>query len=168
MGAYLRRGLVSTASSPEMAGATAMSSAPSMAGAPQVGTQLLSEGITEAAVASAGDSPIAAARATAAQGMAKRPGTGKLPNDMTPRKPRRTAESNDIDAVQPPVADPRRLRPVQTSVPARKRSASSAAMQPMPALVIAWRKMWSVMSPAAKTPGIEVSVLPGRVTTYPP
>src|SRR3569832_2940369 len=37
---------------------------------------------------------------------------------------------------------------------AKKRSASSAAMQPIPAAVTAWRKTSSVTSPAAYTPGI--------------
>ena len=36
---------------------------------------------------------------------------------------------------------------------ARNFSASSAAMQPMPAAVTAWRKILSCTSPAAKTPG---------------
>ena len=40
-------------------------------------------------------------------------------------------------------------------------SASSAAMQPMPAAVTAWRKTSSLTSPAAKTPGIEVAVESG-------
>ena len=65
-----------------------MSSAPSMAGAPQVGTQVLSDGMTEAAITVPGISPkpmpSTAAKATAALRMAKRPGTGTLPNDMTP------------------------------------------------------------------------------------
>src|SRR5262249_40529714 len=46
-------------------------------------------------------------------------------------------------------------------VSARKRSASSAAMQPMPAAVTAWRKIRSFTSPAAKTPGMAVAVLSG-------
>lgn len=56
------------------------------------------------------------------------------------------------------------------SVPScsRKRWASSAAMQPVPALVIAWRYTWSCTSPAAKTPGTLVIVAkpcrPERVT----
>ena len=40
----------------------------------------------------------------------------------------------------------------------RKRCASSAAMQPVPALVIAWRYTWSCTSPAANTPGTLVMV----------
>ena len=40
----------------------------------------------------------------------------------------------------------------------RKRWASSAAMQPVPALVMAWRYTWSWQSPAAKTPGTLVWV----------
>lgn len=47
----------------------------------------------------------------------------------------------------------------------RNRSASSAAMQPIPAEVTACRYTGSAMSPAAKTPGIEVSALPGLVAT---
>src|SRR6185437_7681153 len=46
---------------------------------------------------------------------------------------------------------------------ARNFSASSAAMQPMPAAVTAWRKTLSLTSPAAKTPGISVAVESGRV-----
>ncbi len=49
----------------------------------------------------------------------------------------------------------------------RKRCASSAAMQPVPALVMAWRYTWSCTSPAANTPGTLVMVakplLPLRV-----
>ena len=45
----------------------------------------------------------------------------------------------------------------------RKRSASSAAMQPMPAAVTAWRYSSSVTSPAAKTPGTFVAVESGSV-----
>ena len=37
-------------------------------------------------------------------------------------------------------------------------SASRAAMQPVPAEVIAWRYTWSITSPAAKTPATEVAV----------
>lgn len=48
---------------------------------------------------------------------------------------------------------------------ASQRSASSAAMQPMPAEVTAWRKIGSAMSPAAKTPGTPVAVEPGTVFT---
>ena len=48
---------------------------------------------------------------------------------------------------------------------ARKRSASSAAMQPCPAAVTAWRKTSSVTSPAAKTPGMLVTVESGAVQT---
>src|SRR6218665_3827079 len=40
----------------------------------------------------------------------------------------------------------------------RKRCASSAAMQPVPALVMAWRYTWSCTSPAANTPGTLVCV----------
>ncbi len=46
---------------------------------------------------------------------------------------------------------------------ASQRSASKAAMQPMPAAVIAWRQMSSVTSPAAKTPGMLVAVESGAV-----
>ena len=46
---------------------------------------------------------------------------------------------------------------------ARNFSASSAAMQPMPAAVTAWRKILSRTSPAAKTPGMSVAVESGRV-----
>ena len=46
---------------------------------------------------------------------------------------------------------------------ARNFSASSAAMQPLPAAVTAWRKMRSCTSPAAKTPATEVRVEPGVV-----
>ena len=46
---------------------------------------------------------------------------------------------------------------------ARKRSASSAAMQPMPAAVTAWRKILSLTSPAANTPATEVWVESGAV-----
>src|SRR5690349_515207 len=55
--------------------------------------------------------------------------------------------------------------PLALVVPAsaRKRSASSAAMQPMPAAVTAWRKIRSFTSPAAKTPGMAVAVLSGLV-----
>ena len=42
-------------------------------------------------------------------------------------------------------------------------SASSAAMQPMPAAVMAWRKILSFTSPAAKTPSISVAVESGFV-----
>ena len=44
-------------------------------------------------------------------------------------------------------------------------SASSAAMQPMPAAVTAWRKTRSLTSPAAKTPGMLVAVESGAVRT---
>ena len=45
----------------------------------------------------------------------------------------------------------------------RNFSASSAAMQPKPAEVMAWRYTWSATSPAANTPGTEVAVaLPSR------
>ena len=40
----------------------------------------------------------------------------------------------------------------------KKRCASKAAMQPEPALVIAWRYTWSCTSPAANTPGTLVCV----------
>ncbi len=46
----------------------------------------------------------------------------------------------------------------------RKRSASMAAMQPLPAAVTAWRYRWSWTSPAAKTPGTLVAVVPSRVS----
>jgi hypothetical protein len=47
---------------------------------------------------------------------------------------------------------------------ASQRSASSAAMQPIPAAVTAWRYVWSTTSPPAKTPSTLVSVEPGFVT----
>jgi len=37
-------------------------------------------------------------------------------------------------------------------------------MQPMPAAVTAWRKILSLTSPAAKTPGMSVAVESGLVT----
>ena len=40
-------------------------------------------------------------------------------------------------------------------------------MQPIPAAVTAWRKILSLTSPAANTPGTPVSVESGRATTYP-
>ena len=40
------------------------------------------------------------------------------------------------------------------------RSASMAAMQPVPAAVTAWRYRWSATSPAAKTPSTVVAVVP--------
>jgi hypothetical protein len=49
----------------------------------------------------------------------------------------------------------------------RKRSAASAAMQPEPAAVTAWRQCGSCTSPAAKTPGREVSGEPGFTLMYP-
>lgn len=42
-------------------------------------------------------------------------------------------------------------------------SASKAAMHPVPALVMAWRYLLSWTSPAANTPGMLVSVVPGLV-----
>ena len=51
------------------------------------------------------------------------------------------------------------------SCAASQRSASSAAMQPSPAAVTAWRKTWSATSPAAKTPSMLVAVEPGLVAT---
>ena len=48
---------------------------------------------------------------------------------------------------------------------ARNFSASSAAMQPIPAAVTAWRNILSLTSPAANTPGMPVSVESGRVMT---
>lgn len=56
-------------------------------------------------------------------------------------------------------------RPRQASCSASQRSASSAAMHPIPAEVIACRYVWSVRSPAAKTPSTEVWVLPGSTFT---
>ena len=53
----------------------------------------------------------------------------------------------------------------QSACAARNRSASSAAIQPIPAEVTACRYTWSVRSPAAKTPGTDVSVLPGLTVT---
>src|SRR5207237_8499858 len=47
--------------------------------------------------------------------------------------------------------------------PARNRSASSAAMQPIPAAVTACRKILSLTSPAANTPGTLVFVVSGPV-----
>ena len=47
---------------------------------------------------------------------------------------------------------------------ARKRSASRALMHPVPAAVTAWRYVLSWTSPAAKTPGTLVWVVPGLVT----
>lgn len=47
------------------------------------------------------------------------------------------------------------------------RSASIAAMQPLPAAVIAWRYLGSCTSPAANTPFMFVSELLGRVIMYP-
>ena len=43
--------------------------------------------------------------------------------------------------------------PASSPLPARNFSASSAAMQPVPAAVTAWRKTLSCTSPAANTPG---------------
>src|SRR6202012_195096 len=48
---------------------------------------------------------------------------------------------------------------------ARKRSASSAAMQPRPAAVTACRYTSSATSPAANSPGTEVAVEFGAVST---
>lgn len=56
-------------------------------------------------------------------------------------------------------------RPRQASCSASQRSASSAAIHPIPAEVIACRYVWSVRSPAAKTPSTEVWVLPGSTFT---
>ena len=44
------------------------------------------------------------------------------------------------------------------------RSASMAAIQPVPAAVTAWRYTWSWASPHAKTPGMLVAVDPGWVS----
>src|SRR5690606_15507454 len=52
-----------------------------------------------------------------------------------------------------------RRPPAQPSL-SRNRSASSAAMHPNPAEVIACRYTWSATSPAANTPLTEVSVAP--------
>ena len=38
-------------------------------------------------------------------------------------------------------------------------------MQPVPAAVTAWRQVKSATSPAAKTPGTEVRVVPGSTLT---
>jgi len=46
---------------------------------------------------------------------------------------------------------------------ASQRSASSAAMQPSPAAVTAWRNTSSATSPAANTPSTLVAVEPGAV-----
>src|SRR5258706_9849072 len=51
-------------------------------------------------------------------------------------------------------------------VASRYRSACSAAMQPVPAAVTAWRQVKSATSPAANTPGTDVSVAPGATFTY--
>ena len=51
------------------------------------------------------------------------------------------------------------------SCAASQRSASSAAMQPSPAAVTAWRNTSSATSPAANTPSTLVSVDPGFVCT---
>lgn len=51
-----------------------------------------------------------------------------------------------------------------SSSSARRRSASSAAMHPEPAEVMAWRYRLSWTSPAAKTPLTLVSAVPGMVT----
>mmetsp|Transcript_23442 Transcript_23442/g.69650 ORF Transcript_23442/g.69650 Transcript_23442/m.69650 type:complete len:292 (+) Transcript_23442:315-1190(+) len=53
------------------------------------------------------------------------------------------------------------------SCPARKCSACSAAMQPVPAAVMACRHFLSWTSPQAKTPGTLVVVSPGVVLMYP-
>src|SRR5262249_29026081 len=50
------------------------------------------------------------------------------------------------------------------STAARKRSASNAAMQPVPAAVTAWRNTLSCTSPAANTPGTRVRVEFGAAT----
>jgi hypothetical protein len=47
---------------------------------------------------------------------------------------------------------------------ARNRSASMAAMHPVPAAVTAWRYTWSATSPQANTPGTFVAVDPGWVS----
>ena len=52
-----------------------------------------------------------------------------------------------------------------SSCAARNFSASSAAMQPSPAAVTAWRKILSLTSPAANTPGTTVAVESGTVRT---
>src|SRR6185312_14229330 len=59
------------------------------------------------------------------------------------------------------------LSAAAASSAARNFSASSAAMQPMPAAVTAWRNTLSFTSPAAKTPGTSVAVESGLVTMYP-
>ena len=48
-----------------------------------------------------------------------------------------------------------------SSSDASRRSASSAAIAPVPAAVTAWRYVWSTTSPAAKTPRMFVAVEPG-------
>ncbi|AFC33242.1 hypothetical protein PM3016_6627 [Paenibacillus mucilaginosus 3016] len=48
-----------------------------------------------------------------------------------------------------------------TMWPSRNFSHSSAAMQPLPAAVIAWRYLLSCTSPQANTPGTFVMVVPG-------
>src|SRR5215471_18889409 len=58
------------------------------------------------------------------------------------------------------------LKPARNKIqwpPAKNFSASSAAMQPIPAAVTAWRKILSLTSPAAKTPGTLVFVESGAV-----
>lgn len=69
------------------------------------------------------------------------------------------ARDSSRRAADLPTLAPDRPRPAQ-SVPScsRKRCASSAAMQPVPALVMAWRYTWSCTSPAANTPGTLVMV----------
>ena len=52
---------------------------------------------------------------------------------------------------------------IDHSFSARNRSASNAAMQPVPAALIACLYFGSATSPAAKTPGILVAVLCGCV-----
>ncbi len=62
---------------------------------------------------------------------------------------------------KPPEVSLRRLlfdsmAPQCTPCSAKKRSASSADLQPMPAAVTAWRYTWSATSPATKQPSISV------------
>ena len=54
-----------------------------------------------------------------------------------------------------------RVRKGSASSDDSSRSASSAAIAPVPAAVTAWRYVWSTTSPAAKTPLMFVSVEPG-------
>ncbi len=84
----------------------------------------------------------------------------KLPADATAWKMRSLSQSIEAPLHQPPRAVRESSPPCEA---ARKRSASSAAMQPMPAAVTAWRNILSLTSPAAKTPAMLVCVESGAV-----